>query len=109
VIVIFPSSKPTFARSRRFRAQDRAIEGPWQWQIVPGAGKRRSKWAVDRTATRTHAPLPGLSHASPLSLAAFDRTAARAGAGGARSRAINDRMSANICRGTATSAIWNQT
>src|SRR6516165_10851576 len=33
--------------------------------------------------------------------------AAHAGAGGARSRAISDRMSANICRDTATSAIWN--
>ena len=33
--------------------------------------------------------------------------AAHAGAGGARSRAISDRMSANICCGTATSANWN--
>src|SRR5437016_1365349 len=32
--------------------------------------------------------------------------AAHAGAGGVRSRAISDRMSANICRDTATSAIW---
>ena len=32
-----------------------------------------------------------------------------AGAGGARSRAISDRMSTNICRETATSAIWNAT
>jgi hypothetical protein len=31
------------------------------------------------------------------------------GAGGARSRAISDRVSANICRETATSAIWNVT
>ena len=33
--------------------------------------------------------------------------AVHAGAGGARSRAISYRMSANICRGTATLAIWN--
>ena len=32
-----------------------------------------------------------------------------AGAGGARSRAISARMTANICRDTATSAIWNVT
>ena len=32
-----------------------------------------------------------------------------AGAGGARSRAISDRIAANICRGTATSASWNVT
>ena len=33
--------------------------------------------------------------------------AVHAGAGGARSRAISYRMSPNICRGTATLAIWN--
>ena len=32
-----------------------------------------------------------------------------AGAGGACSRAMSDKISANICRGTATSAIWNVT
>ncbi len=32
-----------------------------------------------------------------------------AGAGGARSRAISDRISANSRRGTATSASWNVT
>jgi hypothetical protein len=32
-----------------------------------------------------------------------------AGAGGARKRAIKDRISANICRGAATSAIWKVT
>jgi len=32
-----------------------------------------------------------------------------AGAGGARNRAISDRISANICRGTATSASWKVT
>src|SRR6516225_10943575 len=44
-------------------------------------------------------PLSPLPHFMPL--------AAHAGVGGARSRAISDRMSANICRDTATSAIWN--
>jgi hypothetical protein len=32
-----------------------------------------------------------------------------AGAGGARSPVISDRMSANICRDTATSASWKVT
>lgn len=35
--------------------------------------------------------------------------ASHAGAGGARSREISDRMSANICRDTATSASWKVT
>ena len=43
----------------------------------------------------------------PLSYITFGLCAAHAGAGGARSRAISDRISANICRGTATSASWS--
>ncbi len=39
----------------------------------------------------------------------FAPGAYHAGAGGTRSRAISVRMSANICRGTAISAIWNAT
>jgi hypothetical protein len=35
--------------------------------------------------------------------------AAHAGAGGARSRVNSDRLSANISRGTATSAVWDVT
>jgi hypothetical protein len=38
-------------------------------------------------------------------LSHLTRSPVHSGAGGARSRAISDRMSANICRGTATSAI----
>jgi hypothetical protein len=41
--------------------------------------------------------------------AALFLTPDHAGAGRARSRAISDRISANICRGTATSAVWNVT
>ena len=44
-----------------------------------------------------------------LSSIIFDPCAAHAGAGGARSWAISDRISANICRDTATSASWNVT
>ena len=42
-------------------------------------------------------------------LAGIALCAAHAGAGGARKRVISDRMSRNICRDTATSAIWNVT
>ena len=47
------------------------------------------------------APLPAVASASPF--------AGHAGAGGARSRAMSMRISANICRDTATSASWNVT
>jgi hypothetical protein len=43
------------------------------------------------------------------SFVASDPRASHAGAGGARNRAISDRISWNICRGTATSAIWKVT
>jgi hypothetical protein len=44
---------------------------------------------------------------TPLpSSAASGPSGSHAGAGGARSRAISDRMSANMCHDTATSAIW---
>jgi hypothetical protein len=45
----------------------------------------------------------------PSSSAAYASLAPYTGAGGARRRAISDRMSANICRGTATSASWKVT
>src|SRR5215212_8888743 len=49
----------------------------------------------------------GISRPSPLPhLLPFPP---HAGAGSARSRAISDRISANIWRGTATSASWNVT
>ena len=62
---------------------------------------------VDHAAVLTG--LPDLHQgAPPLSpLPHFMPLAAHAGAGGARSRAIRDRMSANICHNTATSTIWN--
>src|SRR5215213_10948956 len=44
-----------------------------------------------------------------LSSITFDPCAAHASAGGARNRAISDRISANSRRGTATSASWNVT
>jgi hypothetical protein len=52
----------------------------------------------------THTTAPLLS-----SFVASDHRASHAGAGGARNRAISDRISWNICRDTATWAIWNMT
>src|SRR5215213_2690060 len=49
------------------------------------------------------------AHLCLCHLPPFLRLLLHAGAGGARSRAISDRISANICRGTATSAIWKVT
>ena len=45
--------------------------------------------------------------ALPLSFIIFGLRAAHAGAGGTRSRAISDGISANSRRGTATSASWS--
>jgi hypothetical protein len=47
--------------------------------------------------------------ALPLWSITFDPCAAHAGADGARSRAMSNRISWNICRGTATSAVWKVT
>jgi hypothetical protein len=49
------------------------------------------------------------AHLTYHSVARIYLYARHAGAGGARSRAISARMSANICRDTATSASWNVT
>ena len=58
------------------------------------------KPAAFRSSRRTPPAVVG-----PIS----DRSPSHAGVGGARSRAISRRMSWDICRGTATSAIWNMT
>ena len=58
-------------------------------------------WSASRglhQGTPRPSPLPHLLPLPP-----------HAGAGGARSRAISDRMSANSRRGTAISAIWKVT
>jgi hypothetical protein len=49
------------------------------------------------------------AHLTHRSVAVSDLDARYAGAGGARRPATSNRMSANIWRGTATSAIWNVT
>jgi hypothetical protein len=50
---------------------------------------------------KTHHPVYNLRRSTPK--------ARYAEAGGTRNRAISDRVSENICRGTATSAIWKVT
>lgn len=45
------------------------------------------------------------AHASQSSLSRGDRRPGKAGAGGARGSAMSDKISRNICRDTATSAI----
>ena len=68
-----------------------------------GGGRNRRLTAPKRR----HAPLC-LHQGVPLCslLAARRPSTPYAGAGGARNRAITDSISANICRDTATSAIW---
>jgi len=82
------------------------LSGLGNEQTAPSTGKRRSKLAADvhRDAKRAaFAPTEAyLSDDRPPHLPSL---APHAGTGSARSRAISDRMSANICRDTATSAI----
>ncbi len=49
------------------------------------------------------------AHASQSSLCRGGRRPGQAGAGGARSRAMSDRICPKICRDTAASAIWKVT
>ena len=100
---------PTFARFRRFRVEDRVFARLEQRQFAVTASKGPSKLVVDGgpiAETRRFACIKAyLSSHCPVHSAG----AHHAGAGGARRRAISNRMSANICRGTATSAIWKVT
>ena len=63
---------------------------------MPIAGAAALKLATFRLSRRTPPAVVGFH---------FGSQSPHAGAGGARSRAISDRISWNICRGTATSAI----
>jgi len=76
-------------------------------RLVRVADGRTDQWSVTRRENsliclHQSAPLPWFAR-----LIRFPRL--HAGAGGARSRAISDRMSANSCRDTATSAMWKVT
>jgi hypothetical protein len=101
------SSTPRFPRFRWLRGQDDPVGRLGQRQIVhrvrsgcsnqPADCAEALKRAALPTSTRTSAVVRRLSRVIP--------GAAHAGAGGARNRAISIRISWNICRGTATSAI----
>jgi hypothetical protein len=71
----------------------------------------RTAKMVRRSAQHRRNSLLCLHQGAPLPSppVASDSIPGHAGAGGARSRAISERISANICRDTATSAIWNVT
>jgi hypothetical protein len=85
--------------------------------ILPFGRKRRANLAVDRTEAVKSADLAAFADLAALRQACLYRhclshvcpSAPHAGAGGARSRTISDRISANICRGTATAASWKVT
>src|SRR6516225_9604749 len=81
------------SKGNRLRRGQKAIE----------AGGRRHRNAETRPICLYRGIPP------PLTTRCTWPNAGHAGAGGARNRAISDKMSANVCRETATSAIWNVT
>ena len=81
------------SKGNRLRRGQKAIE----------AGGRRHRNAETRPICLYRGIPP------PLTTRCTWPSAGHAGAGGARNRAISDKMSANVCRETATSAIWNVT
>jgi hypothetical protein len=104
---------PTFLR---IPSLSDLILRPWQPRgnkIPKFAGRRpgnspkgRSGWS--RSAeTCSFAMLK--AHLYRRRLSHLVASSGHAGAGGARNRAISDRISANICRGTVTSASWKVT
>jgi hypothetical protein len=102
--------KPTFARYPAVSRQDPAFDRLGQRQTAVAAGEKAAR---SRRSRATNAELgrfaPSYAHLPCRLLTAQHPCDAHAGAGGARSWAINDRMSANICLDTATSAIWKVT
>ena len=94
---------------RRLRGQDRAFERLGQRQITLPQAKGDLSGRL-MAAQRLHMPLrPHQGTPLPSSPAALARSAVYAIVGGTCCRAMSDKMSANICRDTATSVIWNVT
>ena len=89
--------------------QSHPLDRLGQGQIVFVAGKRRSKPAVDGTATLIRAVLPESRPASPLVARAFDLPGSSCRRGWCSQPGDQGQVSANICRETATSAIWKVT
>jgi hypothetical protein len=101
--------EPTFTDSGSLRGQDCSFRSLEQRQIACRAPGRRQSHVLAVPLRQNAAFCLRRAHLTHGSVAASDLSAAHAGAGGARSRAISDRMSANICRDTATSASWKVT
>src|SRR5271155_6026330 len=79
--------------------RDSIAAGPLAAKMASSVGSRRRNSLL--ASIKTHLCRRGLSH--------LTSSAGHAGAGGVRNRAISDRISANICRDTATSASWKVT
>jgi hypothetical protein len=73
--------------------------------IGPLAGKMTRHLGLQRGNSQVSCPSKRTSVVVVFRVLAC--SAGYAGAGSARSRAISDKVSANICLDTATSAIWN--
>jgi hypothetical protein len=85
------------------------LTGSGKGESCPAPAQRRQSGELTAPG-RWNASVCHHQGAPPLSsFVPSDPRTGHAGAGDARSRAISDRMSANIRRGTATSAIWNVT
>jgi hypothetical protein len=118
-------SRPSSPSAERFaRALSPIIptfpDSGWLWaRIVPssvlGNGKSRTRAqqavdpAVDYAESLKRADLPASGRTSAVIVCRIISQRRHAGSGGARSRVISDRISTNICRDTATSAIWKVT
>ena len=103
------SFRPTFAGFWLFCRQDRGFDRLEQREFALTSSKARSKPPIEDIKALHSADLGTLAQASGIPASGHrlpHDQPAHAGADGARSRVISDRMSANICRGTATSAIW---
>jgi hypothetical protein len=70
----------------------------------PAGGGRNSRVRTPRRWNSSLCPHQGAL--LPSSFIAYDLAATHTGAGGARNRPISDKISANICRDTETSANW---
>jgi hypothetical protein len=100
------SSNPTFARfSRRLWATIVLLTGVRKREVELGVDKGQSKPAVDSGKVLITFRFAPRRHTSPGSPPTCDPSVRHAGASGARSQKISDRMSANICRDTATATI----
>ena len=84
---------------RTGEARNLSRDGPWAAEAIRLAASRRLNWSVALIKAQLFCRDPRVLTRKPR----------YAGAGGARSPVISDRMSVNIWRDTATSASWKVT